>query len=67
MYKDMKDHHECPAIQKQAADLLFIMEAPKLQIGDDEKVKIPVLSDLEKPAYALFLLPPFLASGICLF
>ena len=32
-------------IRKQAADLRFILEAPELEIGADERVTLPVLSD----------------------
>ena len=31
----------------QAAELRFIMEAPKLQLSPEEKVQIPVLTDLD--------------------
>jgi hypothetical protein len=30
-------------IRRQAADLRYIMEAPKLEISEDERVKIPLL------------------------
>jgi len=33
------------SIRKQAADLRFILEAPQLEIGADERVTLPVLSD----------------------
>lgn len=47
MYKSIEKSHPLPAIRRQAADLRYIMEAPKLQLGEDEKVKIPVLTDLD--------------------
>lgn len=47
MYKTIEKTHPLPAIRRQAADLRYIMEAPKLQLGEDEKVKIPVLTDLD--------------------
>jgi hypothetical protein len=31
----------------QAADLKYIMEAPKLELSPDEKVQIPVLTGME--------------------
>jgi len=41
------------SIRKQATDLRYIFEAPKLKIGDDERVSIPDLSDADALAYAL--------------
>jgi hypothetical protein len=32
-------------IRKQAADLRYILEAPKLEIGADERVTIPTVDD----------------------
>ena len=46
MYKTVEKTHPVPAIRRQAENLRYIMEAPKLEIGEDEKVKIPVLTDL---------------------
>lgn len=46
-YKAIEGSHPIPAVRRKAADLRYIMEAPKLQIGDDEKVKIPVLMDAD--------------------
>lgn len=43
MFKHLEETHPVRAIQKQAANLRFIMEAPKLEIGEDEKVQVPVL------------------------
>jgi hypothetical protein len=40
------------SIRKQATDLRYIFEAPKLKIGDDERVSIPDLSDVDALAYA---------------
>ncbi|CAD7702338.1 unnamed protein product [Ostreobium quekettii] len=48
LYKDLKENHDCKSVRKQATSLLFIMEAPKLKISSEEKVKIPVLSNLER-------------------
>ena len=36
-----------PPALAQAAELRFIMEAPKLQLSPEEKVQIPVLTDLD--------------------
>lgn len=48
VYKNIEKNHPVPLIRRQAADLRYIMEAPKLELGEDEKVKIPVLTDIEK-------------------
>lgn len=44
LYKDLKENHPNSKIRKRAADLLFIMEAPKLRVREDERVKMPVLN-----------------------
>jgi hypothetical protein len=46
-YKIIEKTHPLPAIRRQAAELRYIMEAPKLELSPDEKVSIPVLNDLE--------------------
>jgi tetratricopeptide (TPR) repeat protein len=46
-YKAIERSHPIPGIRRKAADLRYIMEAPKLQLGEDEKVKIPVLTDVD--------------------
>ncbi|EIE18979.1 hypothetical protein COCSUDRAFT_68115 [Coccomyxa subellipsoidea C-169] len=43
MYKTLENTHPNPQIKKQAANLRFIMEAPKLRLGPDERVSIPVI------------------------
>lgn len=48
VYKNLEKNHPVPMIRRQAADLRYIMEAPKLELGEDEKVQIPVLTDIEK-------------------
>lgn len=47
MYKTVEKTHPVPAIRRKAAGLRYIMEAPKLELGADEKVSIPVLTDLD--------------------
>lgn len=50
LFKHLEETHPVRAIQKQAANLRFIMEAPKLEIGEDEKVKVPLMDlDSNKP------------------
>lgn len=34
-----------PAIKKQAYELRYIMEAPKLPLTDEDKVKIPIIEN----------------------
>ncbi|EFN52013.1 hypothetical protein CHLNCDRAFT_139563 [Chlorella variabilis] len=47
IYRSLEKTHPLPAIRRQACDLRYIMEAPKLQINPDERVQIPVLTDLD--------------------
>ncbi|KAF8073247.1 hypothetical protein HT031_000908 [Scenedesmus sp. PABB004] len=46
-YKWLEDNHPVPKVRKQAADLRYIMEAPKLPLGPDERVTIPLLNSDE--------------------
>lgn len=43
-YKWLEDNHPVPKVKKQAADLRYIMEAPKLELSPDERVTIPLLN-----------------------
>lgn len=43
LFKHLEDTHPVSTIARQAANLRFIMEAPKLELGEDEKVSVPVL------------------------
>ncbi|KAL4857510.1 hypothetical protein ACK3TF_002372 [Chlorella vulgaris] len=47
VYRNLEKTHPVPAIRRQANGLRYIMEAPKLEISADERVQIPVLTDLE--------------------
>jgi len=47
VYKDLESH-PLTTIRKQAEELLYILEAPRLQISPDERVSIPDMSNLEK-------------------
>jgi len=48
VYKDLEESHPLTTIRKQAEELLYILEAPRLQISPDERVSIPDMSNLEK-------------------
>jgi len=43
LYKSIEKNHPLPKVKRQAASLRYIMEAPKLKLGEDEKVKLPIL------------------------
>lgn len=43
VYKRLESSHPNKNLRKQAADLRFIAEAPKLKISQDEMVKIPLM------------------------
>ena len=45
LYKKIEKHHPLGKIKRQAANLRYIMEAPKMVLGEDEKIKLPVLQD----------------------
>ena len=44
LYRVLEDTHPNARVKRQAANLRFIMEAPKLKLGPDERVSIPVLA-----------------------
>lgn len=48
LYRSVEKTHPIPSIRKQAGELRFIMEAPKLEIKPEERVQIPVLLNAEK-------------------
>lgn len=52
VYRAVEKSHPLPAIRRQAADLRYIMEAPRLQINPEERVQIPVLTDLDVNRWA---------------
>ena len=41
LYRSLEDTHPNARIKRQAANLRFIMEAPKLKLGPDERVVRP--------------------------
>ena len=43
LYKSLENSHPLPAVRKQASDLRFIAEAPKLKLSPDEILTVPVL------------------------
>ena len=47
LFRRLEDHPN-KKTRRQAKDLLYIIEAPKLRIGEDERVELPVLKDLER-------------------
>lgn len=55
LFKELEQSHPLHSIRKQAENLRFIMEAPKLEIGEDEKVQVPSLSSLDPNRYGLWL------------
>ncbi|KAK9868392.1 hypothetical protein WJX84_006718 [Apatococcus fuscideae] len=59
VYKMLENTHPMPAVRRQAADLRYILEAPKLQLNPDEYVKIPILENADRyqPARATTMRP----------
>ena len=51
MYKTVEQTHPVNAIKKQAAELRFIMEAPKLQLRPEERISLPLLDNLDRYKY----------------
>ncbi|KAG1670737.1 hypothetical protein FOA52_013964 [Chlamydomonas sp. UWO 241] len=44
LWKYVEANHPLRKIKKQAGDMRYIMEAPKLEVADNEFVKIPLIS-----------------------
>ena len=42
-YAWLEAHHPLPRVRKQAGELRYIMEAPKLELSPEERVTIPLL------------------------
>lgn len=47
VYRTVERTHTLPAMRRRAANLRYILEAPKLEISPDERVQIPLLTGLE--------------------
>ena len=45
LYKKIEKNHPIGKVKRQAANLRYIMEAPKLTLGPDERVTLPILQD----------------------
>lgn len=48
IYKEVEASHPSPKMKKQAADLRYILEAPKLRVGKDEKVALPEVEEASR-------------------
>jgi len=62
LYKRIEQEHPVAKIKKQAYELRYIMEAPKLTISEEERVKIPLIQSdtwrkTERKTYAPRNLP----------
>jgi hypothetical protein len=44
LYKAVEASHPMPAVRKQAREMRYIMEAPVLELGEDERVQIPLMA-----------------------
>ncbi|KAG2498892.1 hypothetical protein HYH03_003083 [Edaphochlamys debaryana] len=42
-YKYLEENHPSRKVKKQAYDLRYILEAPRMEISEDERVKIPLI------------------------
>eukprot|EP00250_Pteridium_aquilinum_P006803 c16646_g1_i1 orf=539-1045(+) len=45
LYKKLENTHPSTSIRRQAKDLRYILEAPKLKISKEEMVSIPLIGD----------------------
>lgn len=68
LYKRLEGSHPNKNLRKQAADLRYILEAPKLKISRDEMVKIPLIEkDYDRYCYLCHLrMHGFVTYFVCL-
>lgn len=52
LYEQLEKRHPSISIRRQAAELKYILEAPKLKISQEEMVTIPLLNSYDR------LVPP---------
>lgn len=66
-YKTLEDTHPVPRVRRQAANLRYIIEAPKLPVNPDERVQIPMLNEVERKKCALVrsALHPYISRSVC--
>lgn len=64
LYKSLEATHPSAQIRKQAANLRFILEAPRLKLRPDERVSVPVLESGGRYACAAWLFS-FIAPRAC--
>lgn len=43
LYRQLEDNHPSVTIRRQAAELRYILQAPKLKITQEEMVTIPLI------------------------
>lgn len=48
IYKALEETHPIKRVRQQAANLRFIMEAPKMRLSDDERVKLALLEQIDR-------------------
>ena len=51
LYKSVEKSHPVKRIRKEAANLRFILEAPKVTAGAVERISIPVLGSATRLGY----------------
>ncbi len=54
LYKKLEDTHPLRKVRQQAANLRFILQAPKLERGPDEVIQLPILNAEERKKFVLF-------------
>ena len=48
LFKSVERSHPTKRVRKEAANLRFILEAPRLTVSEEERVKIPVMGSAER-------------------
>lgn len=67
LYKELESSHPMINIRRQAAELRYILEAPKLKISNDEVVTIPQIGSSWDWLVIYFRLCSFPSPSLCHF
>ena len=67
LYKELESSHPMINIRRQAAELRYILEAPKLKISNDEVVTIPQIGSSWDWLVIYFRLCSFTSPSLCHF
>lgn len=57
LYQQLEKRHPSPGIRRQASELRYILQAPKLKISQEEMVTIPMIGS-SYDRYSFYVMSP---------